>query len=76
MQRKQFYATKKLKEIRDERGLTQQEMADALSLILDRNISHSLYQKWEQGTQSVRLKDAIAVCRELEVKMKELWFTK
>lgn len=76
MQRKQFYATKRLKEIRDDRGLTQQEMADALGLVLDRNISHSLYQKWEQGTQSVQLKVAIEVCRELEVKMKELWFTK
>lgn len=73
MQRKQFYATKRLQEVRNERGLTQQEMADTLSLVLERDISHSLYQKWEQGTVSVRLKDAIAMSRELDIKVKELW---
>jgi transcriptional regulator with XRE-family HTH domain len=76
VERKRFYATKKLKGIRIERELTQQEMADALSIVLGKNVSLSTYQKWEQGTNSLTFGNAIIVSRELKTSIKELWRTK
>lgn len=76
MQRKHLYATKLLKALRIEKGFTQEEMADLMMVILDRNVSHSTYQKWEQGTNPVKLKDAVKISRELGARIKELWVSK
>ena len=76
MERKKFFATKKLKEQRESRELSQQEMADALAIILDIRLAKSTYQKWEQGTLSVSFKNAIALSREFKISIKELWRSK
>lgn len=73
MERKKLFATKRLREIREAKELKQTEMADILSLTLKRNVSQSLYQKWEQGSTSVSLMDAVAISRQFEVNLKELW---
>lgn len=76
MDHKQLFATKKLKEVREQKEMTQQEMADTLALLLDRSVSHSTYQKWEQGSVPIPLKDAITISRQLKTNIKELWRSK
>lgn len=76
MNNKQLFATKSLKDVRKDMGLTQQEMADSLSALLSRNVSLSLYQKWEQGQHYVKLFEAIQISRLLKKGIKELWHSK
>lgn len=67
-----WYATTKLKEIRDSRGYTQKEMADLLSLELGRPISESLYQQWEAGSQNMLPEQVLEVAKWARVGVQEL----
>lgn len=73
MGKQQYYATKKLKEVRESKGFTQQEMAEILTIRFGEDISPSTYQKIEQGIYSVKIEKAVAIARELELKITELW---
>lgn len=68
-----LYATEALSVERERRGMTQQEMADMLSVLLKRNVSVWLYQKWEYRKRPVSTTDALAISRELGISVKELW---
>lgn len=76
MAKTELYAKEALGIERARRGITQQEMADLLSVKLKREISLSLYQKWEYGTRGVSTEDALAISRELELSTKLLWRAK
>jgi transcriptional regulator with XRE-family HTH domain len=73
MEKRSFYATKELKQSREARGLSQAEMTQILSVLLSRKINLVTYQKWEQGINSVKLDDAVAISRELKRPIDELW---
>ncbi len=66
-------ATPLLKQKRVELGYTQPEMAKILSLVFNDKISGSLYQKWEQQAKSVSMPQAVAISRELDAEIDELW---
>lgn len=70
---KNLFATNKLKEIRFELGYSQKEASAAISLILGKKVSYSLYQKIEQGRKPVSMKDAITIAREWEASIQDLW---
>jgi transcriptional regulator with XRE-family HTH domain len=72
-EKKLFYATKKLKEVRESREFTQIEMADILSLRFKEEMSQSTYKKLEQGIYGIKMERAIAISRELGIPIKELW---
>lgn len=67
-----WYATTKLKELRESRGYTQREMAELLSLEFGRNISESLYQKWENGDQNILPEQVIQLAKWSHIDVKEL----
>ncbi len=73
MERKRFYASAGLKQSREQKGLSQAEMTQILTVLLGRKIVLVSYQKWEQGINSVRLDDAVAISRELGRPFNELW---
>lgn len=72
MAKTEWYATPKLKELREERGYTQKEMADLISLALGRPISDSLYQKWEQQVQNLMPEQVLELSRYFKTDYKEL----
>lgn len=72
MAKPQIYATEKLKSAREEKGFTQKEMADLLSLEFNRGVSESTYQKWEQGTLNINPEQAVELSRYLKIDLSEL----
>lgn len=72
MAKSELYATTKLKELRELRGYTQKEMADLLSMELGRNVSESLYQKWELGTQNLLPEQVLDISKYFKIDYKEL----
>lgn len=66
-------ATGLLQETRRAEGINQQDMADMLSMSTGKNISKSLYQKWERGALSVAPNVALKVARALHLPFNELW---
>lgn len=68
-----LYALPKLKEVREEKNLTQGEMADLLKMLTGNSVSPSMYQKWEQGTHGIDPDFAIKISKVLKVKLDELW---
>lgn len=76
MEKKQIYATPLLKKIRKSKSATQTQMAAAFALMLDRKISPSAYQKWEQGINPLEISDAIKIAAGLKADMKKLWVAK
>jgi transcriptional regulator with XRE-family HTH domain len=67
-----WFATEKLREFREHKGYTQQEMADFLSLEFGRNISVSLYQQWETGVQPLQPEQILDLARVARVDYKVL----
>ena len=45
-----LYATNRLKDYREAKGYTQNEMVALVSIEMDKDFAMSTYQKWEQGT--------------------------
>jgi len=72
MAKTEWYATTKLKELREDRGYTQKEMADLISLALGRSISESLYQKWEQGVQNLLPEQVLELSKYFRIDYKEI----
>lgn len=67
-----LYATKRLKELRETNGLTQEEFVGMLCVWLDKPVSLSTVQKWEQGTRSMNPEVLLEVARYFKVEPKEL----
>ena len=66
-------STSKLKEIRESLDMTQQEMSEYIATIIGRNMSKSMYQKIEQGRETVTPNDALQISRTFNVGINELW---
>lgn len=73
MAKEELFATKALGAARERKGLTQQEMADLLTIKLDKPITMAQYQKWEQGRRSINTDAALAISRELRQSIKDLF---
>lgn len=60
----------RLKELRNQAGLTQQELCDATEIKL------GTLRTWEQGTASIKLEDAVSICRALHCTPNDLcgWY--
>lgn len=71
-----LYALPKLKEVREEKNLTQGEMAELLEMLTGKSVSASMYQKWEQGTHGIDPDFAIRISKVLKVQLNELWTAK
>lgn len=67
-----LYATPMLKEWREAKGYTQQEMVGLLSIELDKDIAFSTYQKWEQGTLNLTPDNALELSRFTRISLQEL----
>lgn len=76
MEDNKVYATEKLREYREEQNLSQREMADFLTTVTGKNISNSLYQKYEAGTENVPVDRALAISKITKIKFSELWEAK
>ena len=76
MDNKEIYATQRLREYRENLDLSQKEMAEFLSTMTDRQISNSLYQKYEAGTENVPADRALAISKILKIGFSELWETR
>lgn len=66
-------ATDRLQERRKEKGHTQVQMAELLTLQTGRKVSMSLYQKIEQRRKKVSSALAISIAAALESPVTELW---
>jgi transcriptional regulator with XRE-family HTH domain len=68
---RKLYLTKRFKELREEKGYTQKELAELLSIQLGKGISVGLVQKWEQKARPIAPIDAVAISRYFNISMKE-----
>lgn len=68
----QIYITGKMKEVRESKGWTQQELADLLSVNTDVDISLSYLQKLENQNKPVSPEIALEISRFLRVELKDL----
>lgn len=66
------YATKRLKQFRDDRDWTQQQLADFLSLQLNQSVSRSTIQKWENMERGITADTALEVSKVLKIPVMEL----
>ena len=66
-------ATNRLQDRRKEKGHTQVQMAELLSLQSGKKVSMSLYQKIEQRRKKVSSAMALQVAQALESPVNELW---
>lgn len=76
MIRNSYYATKSVKKLRRLQNITQGDLVEILSVVLSKNVSISLYQKWEQGQRAVSRDTAMKITQELGGEFKELWTIK
>lgn len=67
-----LFATAKLKEFRENKGYTQLEAVQLLSIEMDKDISLSTWQKWEQGILALNPDTALMLSRFFRVEVKEL----
>lgn len=67
-----WFATINLKKERERRNLTQQQMADLISLEFGRPVSVSLYQKWENQEQSLSPEQVLDLSRLFRMRYDEL----
>lgn len=66
------YATAKLKQYRDDRDWSQQQLADFLTLQLGRTITRSTVQKWENGERGIVADQALDISKALQIPVMEL----
>lgn len=66
-------ATSRLREIRNELRMNQEDMAQYLSTVLGRSMSKSMYQKIEQGVVTISSLDAITISRAVKEEYNRLW---
>ena len=68
-----LFITNKLKEFRESKGWTQEQLADWLSLSMDTKVSLSLVQKWEYGERSVNPDIAVELIGLLKISSEQLF---
>ena len=66
-------ATSRLRDIRNELSLNQDDMSHYIGTILGRSISKSMYQKIEQGTTTISSLDALTISRAVKENYEALW---
>lgn len=66
------YATSKLKQYRDDRDWSQQQLADYLTLQLGRSITRSTIQKWENQERGIVADQALDISKALQIPVMEL----
>lgn len=66
-------ATELLKQKRETHGFNQRDMADFVTTITKKNMSYSMYQKIEQGRETVDPHIAMRLCKAFNVKFSDLW---
>lgn len=66
-----LFANSKLKELRENKGYTQLEAVQLFSIEVDKDISLSTWQKWEQGILAVSPDTALMLSRFFRVEVKE-----
>lgn len=62
-----LYATGKLKLLREANNMSQQEFVGMLCVWLDKPVSLSTVQKWEQGTRPINPETLLEVARYFKV---------
>ena len=67
-----LYATDKLREYREAKGYTQQEMTSLFGIEADIGLSMSTYQKWEQGVLNITADNALMLSRFTRIELKDL----
>lgn len=67
-----LYATKRLKELREENNMTQSEFVGLLDIWLDEPVSLSIVQKWEQGQRPINPEVLLEIAKYYKVQPKEL----
>lgn len=72
MAKPEWYATKKLKELREQSGYTQEQMADYMGLALGKPVSLSLYQKWEQGIKKLSPDQVLELAKKFTINYMEI----
>ncbi len=66
------FATKKLKQFRDDRDWSQQQMADFLTLQLGSDISREIINYWENRKRGMTAEKALEISKATEIKVMEL----
>lgn len=72
MKTSSYVFTEKLKQAREAKGWTQEDLAEIFTLETGIRTSHSLVQKWEAGDRVVKLETLLALSKWLGVKVTEL----
>ena len=67
-----LYATNRLKDYREAKGYTQNEMVALVSIEMDKDFAMSTYQKWEQGTLNLTPDNALELSRFTRIPLQEL----
>lgn len=67
-----LYVTKRLKELREEKDMTQQEFVSLMDVWLDEPVSLSLLQKWEQGQRPINPEILLEIAKYFRVEPKEI----
>ena len=67
-----LYLTLKFKFYRTGKGWTQQQMADYLSVGMDKSVSRSAIQKWEQAHRTIEPVDAMRISELTGISYKDL----
>lgn len=63
---------KKIKELRTNKGLTQEELADRMNTLFGTSINKSMISKWESGTSEPTLENARYLVQLLNTSLDEL----
>ena len=66
------YVTSRLKEFREARNWSQQELADFLQLQIGQKVSRSSVQKWENQERGLTGEFALEVARVTDIKIMDL----
>lgn len=67
-----YYLTNKVAELRKQKGWSQKEFVDLLSLRMASAIEYVTYGHWERGIRSINATVAVEVSKLLEVSIKEV----
>lgn len=66
------YATKRLKQIREDLGHTQKEFASLLTVEIGREITLPIYQKWELGIRPIEPSIALEIAKKYKLDLQDI----
>lgn len=72
MQKPIHYATHRLRKYREERDWSQAQLAEFLSLQLNKSVTRSTVQKWEEGKRGIVAEQALEMSKILKIPVMEL----